>query len=133
MHFRFGNASIIAYITPQKDLEVVLLGAEPSLDFFRLYYFAVRTFMDDLGQFALSSGCVFPKMGADMNNGAELPMMCRLLSRGAADLPRSDVSSFDLFGTANVNKDPFDVIKTLQTSLEKLKKETLTYKAKHLH
>lgn len=90
--------------------------------------------MDDLGQYALSSGCVFPRIGAKpTENGAELPMICRLLSRGAADLPRSDVSSFDLFGTANVNKDPFDVIQKLKVSLKKLEQEPLTYKPEHLH
>ena len=111
-----------------------MLGPEPSLDFFRLFYFAVRSFMDDMGQFALSAGCVFPKLGVDVkDDGSEMPMMCRLLSRGAADLPRSDVSSFDLFGTANVNKDPFDVIKKLRASFEKLNKESLTYKSKYFH
>lgn len=129
----FGKASILAYITPQKDLEVVLLSPKPSLDFFRLYFFAVRIFMDELGQFALSSGCVFPKLGADLDTGEELPMICRLLSRGAADLPRSDVSSFDLFGTANVNKDPFNLIKKIESSLAKIKvKYELTVKPKWL-
>jgi len=86
-----------------------------------------------LGLFALSSGCVFPKLGSNPENGAELPMLCRLLSRGAADLPRSDVSSFDLFGTSNVNKDPFELITKIKKSLKKLVKEELKYKPKHLH
>ena len=85
-----------------------------------------------MGQFAISAGCVFPKLNANTNNGAELPMICRLLSRGAADLPRSDVSSFDLFGTANVNKDPFDVIKKVKIALERLKTSKFTYQPKYM-
>ena len=76
---------------------------------------------------------MFPKLGSEPGNGVELPMLCRLLSRGAADLPRSDVSSFDLFGTGNVNKDPFELIAKIKKSFEKLTKEKLTYKPKHLH
>jgi len=128
----FNSASIISYITPQKDLEIVILAKKPSQDFFRLFYFAVRTFMEDMGQFAISAGCVFPKLDVSTDNGAELPAICRLLSRGAADLPRSDVSSFDLFGTANVNKDPFVVIKKVKTALERLKTSKFTYQPKYM-
>lgn len=112
----------MAYITPQKDFEVIVISHKPCLDFFRLVFFTIRTFMDDLEQYALSMGFVFPKRGTKYtDNGNELPMMVRIVSRGSADMARSDISSFDLFGTPNVNKDPFKVIESLRKSLKKWK------------
>lgn len=133
LFYRFGSASVMAYLTPQKDFEVIVISQKPCLDFFRLVFFTVRTFMDDLEQYALSMGFVFPKRGVLFSNGNELPMMVRIVSRGSADMARSDISSFDLFGTPNVNKDPFKVIASLQKSLdEKWKNVKLDYQPKNL-
>lgn len=77
-----------------------------------------------MDQYALSFGYVFPKLDADSRNGDELPMIARIVSRGSPDLARSDISSFDLFGTPNVNKDPFVVIKSIQNSLTNKWKHT---------
>ena len=124
---RFGKASLMVYITPQKDLEVMVISETPNLDFFRLSFFTIRTFIDDLQQYAISMGFVFPKLNADLNSGGELPMMMRLLSRGPADNSRSDISSFDLFGTANVNKDPFKLAQKLKMGIFKRQSERLSY------
>lgn len=123
----FGQASVLAYITPQKDFEVIVISQKPCLDFFRLVYFTIRTFIDNMEQYSLSMGFVFPKMHTDYTKGDELPMMVRIVSRGAADSARSDISSFDLFGTANVNKDPFKVIRKIRELVEVKQKEEFSY------
>ena len=117
----------MAYLTPQKDFEVIVISEKPCLEFFRLVFFTIRTFFDDLEQYALSMGFVFPKLNTNFDYGDELPMMVRILSRGAADSTRSDVSSFDLFGTANVNKDPFKVMRQIKKAVEKSKTQEFSF------
>jgi len=120
---QFGEASAFAYITPQKDYELVVISRKPCLDYFRLVYLTMRILQFNMHQYAISFGMVFPRINSNPDaDGYELPMMCRMVSRGPADNPRSDISSFDLFGLPNVNKDPFKLMAVIK---EELKKRTL--------
>ena len=53
----------MAYLNPQKDAEIMILSATPCLDFFRLVYFTLRTFIDDMQLYALSMSVTFPRLG----------------------------------------------------------------------
>ena len=46
-------------------------------------------------------------------------MIFRVVSRGSADSSRSDIGSFGFYGTVNVNRDPFKLIKQMRTSISK--------------
>ena len=118
----------MAYLTPHKDFEVVVISRRPCLDFFRLVYFTLQTFLVDLKEYSLSMGYVFPKLDKQLDDGEKLPMMLRIISRGPVDNPRSDVTSFDLFGTPNVNKDPFKVVNSIRKSVEERSKEPLDFR-----
>jgi len=129
LSFSYKEASLMVYLTPQKDYEVIIISKKPCLHFFQLAYHTIRSFMDDLQQYSLSMSYVFPKITSSVNDQSkqELPMMLRIITRGPADNTRSDVSSFDLFGTPNVNKDPFKVMEDLQKSLSRRTKEEFKY------
>ncbi|XP_012556033.1 uncharacterized protein LOC105844215 [Hydra vulgaris] len=113
--FKFGNATLLIYLTPQKEYEVLVISRKPCQDFFRLSYYTYQVYINVLNEYAISSGYVFPKLNS--NSKLELPMMLRMVSRGPADNMRSDISSFDLFGTANVNSDPFKLMKKVHSYL----------------
>lgn len=118
----YGGASALAYVTPQKDYCTFVISRKPDLDFFKMVYFVYRAFIDDMKLFAYSSGFVFPKLGANSAE-AELPALFSVVYRGSLAGSRSDISSFDLFGTANVNVSPYKVIKAVQSSISKRKDE----------
>lgn len=124
---RFGDASLMAYLNPQKDAEIMIIAPKPCLDFFRLVYFTLRGFIDDMGLYALSMGFVFPKINSSPNSSNELPMIFRIVSRGSADSARSDIGSFGFFGTVNVNRDPFKLIKQIKKSVFAKQKENFTF------
>ena len=118
----------MAYLNPQKNAEIMVISEKPCLDFFRLVFFTVRGYIDDMELYALSMGFVFPKINTDTRYGDELPMLFRIVSRGSADSSRSDIGSFGFFGTVNVNIDPFKLIQTIRRSVEKRKSEKFVYR-----
>ena len=125
--YRFGNASAMAYITPKRDYEILVISPKSCIDFFRLVFFTIRAFIDDLNEPSITMGWVFPKLHARAQYGDELPMIFRIVSRGNPMTLQSDISSFDLYGTANINKDPYEMIRILRTSVERREKEKFEY------
>ena len=123
----FGNATVFASLTPKRDYEVVVIAKEPCLDFFRLVFFALRTFIEDIGEPSVCMGYNFPKSGAPAG-GRELPMLFRLVSRGDPASLQSDIGSYDLYGTPNINRDPYKVIRAIRESVKKRGKKKFDFK-----
>jgi len=120
----YGSASALAYVTPQKDYCIFVIGREPELDFFKMVYFVYRAFIDDMKLYAYSSGFVFPKLSKDSDSDEpEIPALFSIVYRGSLAGSRSDISSFDLFGTANVNVSPYKVIQAIRSSIGKRSEE----------
>ncbi|KXJ15889.1 uncharacterized protein LOC110236748 [Exaiptasia diaphana] len=113
-----GEATAFAYLTPSGSHEVMLISKKPSEDLFSLLFYTMRAYIDDMNLFATSMGMVFPKMVVNPSN-SDLPMMIQLVYRGSQASPRSDISSFDIFGTHNVNVDPYIVIKSIRKTMMK--------------
>ncbi|XP_071960108.1 uncharacterized protein [Antedon mediterranea] len=125
----FGNASAMAYLTPKNDNEVVIMSRTANSDFFRLLYFVLKAFTEDMKQYAWSLAMFLPKLEPWVAPGIDdIPALVRIVSRGPVNNPRSDISSMELFGASNVNIDPFNVIQYIEDSVRKrsvikLKKE----------
>lgn len=123
----FGNASLIAYLTPHCENEVIIIGDAPTLDFFRLVYFALRAFIDILHEPSVSMGGVFPKMYADTRYGDEMPMLFQICTRGDPVSLQSDFVAANLFGTPSVNKDPYRIIAAVRTMVKQKSKENFEF------
>ncbi|KAL9959805.1 hypothetical protein ACROYT_G033161 [Oculina patagonica] len=113
-----GNASVIAYLTPSASYEIMLFSKEPCKDLFQLLFYCVSALRDDMELYAISAGMVFPKL-IPSADGSDLPAIIRLLYRGPAEAMRADIDSLMLFGTVNVNVDPYMVINNIKKSKDK--------------
>ncbi|XP_038068819.1 uncharacterized protein LOC119738146 [Patiria miniata] len=115
-----GNASALAYLTPKKDNDVMILSKTPCQDFFRLVYYTLRAFMD-LKLYAWSMAMFLPKLEPySTPDYDDIPAIARIVTRGPPSSSRSDVGAMELFSINNVNVDPFAVVQTLKDSVEKL-------------
>ncbi|EDO48141.1 predicted protein [Nematostella vectensis] len=110
-----GKATVMAYLTPQASHELVFISSSVCEDIFRLLFFAMRAYIDDMGLYAYSAGMVFPKLVAPQSG--DLPMIMRLVFRGAVTSTRADISSIELFGTPNVNVDPYKLINSIRKTM----------------
>ncbi|XP_065197230.1 uncharacterized protein LOC135828736 [Sycon ciliatum] len=115
-----GPASAIAYLTPKKDFEIVVMAALPGDEFFRLVYHTLRTFIDDLKLVSYSMGMYLPPVDHwNSADGADIPAVARIISRGDVSSGRSDISAMELFGASQVNQDPYVVINKLRRRLQR--------------
>ncbi|KAJ7354869.1 hypothetical protein OS493_029424 [Desmophyllum pertusum] len=115
---QFGNATVMAYLTPSASYELFLFSKETCKDLFQLLFYCVTALRDDMELYAISSGMVFPKL-IPSDDGSDLPAIIRLVYRGPAEARRADIDSLMLFGTVNVNVDPYTVINYIKKSIEK--------------
>lgn len=115
---RYGNATVLAYLTPTASHEIMLISKRPCKDLFHLLYDCLTAFRDDMELYALSAGMVFPKFNPSPD-GSDLPTIIRLVYRGAAEGTRADIDSLQLFGTTNVNVDPYVIISHIKKSVER--------------
>ncbi|XP_070558430.1 uncharacterized protein [Ptychodera flava] len=93
-----GSATAMAYITPKKDNEVIILSKTPSKDFFQLLYYTIRAYMDDLQLYAWSLAMFLPKLEPyGKPTSDDIPAIVRIISRGPANNPRNDISAMELF------------------------------------
>ncbi|XP_019627622.1 PREDICTED: uncharacterized protein LOC109472346 [Branchiostoma belcheri] len=118
-----GNASAMAYLTPKKDHEVFIMSRTSGEDFFRLIYYTIRTFIDDLKLPAFSMAMFLPRLEPfSAPTSEDIPAVARIITRGPPDNPRNDISSMELFGASNVNVDPFAVIGHIKNTIHRNKK-----------
>lgn len=113
-----GNASVLAYVTPAASYEIYLFSKTPCKDLFQLLYYSIAALRDDMELYAMSAGMVFPKLGP-LADESDLPTIIRLVYRGPAEARRADIDSLMLFGTVNVNVDPYVVIRSIKQSISK--------------
>eukprot|EP00051_Salpingoeca_urceolata_P013798 m.174549 g.174549 ORF g.174549 m.174549 type:complete len:438 (+) comp17900_c1_seq9:257-1570(+) len=111
VHYALGLAylhkdvTVMAYLTPKKDNEIIVVAPTLSDDFARVLHHVLRIFIDDLQLQAFSMAWYLPRM--DGKDG--LPAVARVIHRGIASQPQSDISAMELFATSNVNTDPWAI------------------------
>ncbi|KAK3600632.1 hypothetical protein CHS0354_031545 [Potamilus streckersoni] len=120
---QYGKAIAFANLVPKKENEIVVISQEPNEDFYKLLYFVLRAFIDDMEKLCFSSGVAYPNLGSEKIED-RIPVFARLVTRGAVAEIRSDVSSLELFAATNANTDPFEVIRVIRKSVEKRSKMT---------
>ncbi|KAG8225688.1 hypothetical protein J437_LFUL001720 [Ladona fulva] len=113
----FGNSVAMTPLTSRKDNEVILLSNSPSVDFFRLLYFVIRTYYEQFRIYCFSSGMALPVIDGSVANN--LPAFIRIATRG------------DCSGAYNVNVDLYWVISNLTKIVYKLSADT-TFQSKTL-
>lgn len=121
---QFGSATVVAYLTPTASHEIMLISEKPSKDLYLLLFDCFTTFRDDMELYAISAGMVFPKL-IPSADGSDLPAIIRIVYRGAAESMRADIDSLQLFGTVNVNVDPYMIIRHIRRSVERRRARVL--------
>eukprot|EP01135_Chromosphaera_perkinsii_P006518 Nk52_evm8s533 gene=Nk52_evmTU8s533 len=122
LSYQHGDAVVLAYITPKKEMELMCLCATASsLHFKTLLHHVLRSLLDDLGLYSFSLAMFFPEMIDEGEEGGDvvLPAVARVVDRGVPSSPRSDISAMELFGASNVNADPFELMRKLKPVLDK--------------
>jgi hypothetical protein len=77
--YELGEATALAYLTPKKENEVLLLAPTAGDDLFALLHHVLRAFIDDMSIFSFSLAFFFPAMDPLLPS---LPALVRIVDRG---------------------------------------------------
>ena len=113
------GARVMAYMTPVKDNEIVMISDDLGRDFAKLLDRIMRAFFGKSDRGFNLSIIPFPLYG-DGNTRGEwegLPYITRLVERGLLEERNSDIGSMELHATTVISTDPFKTIRMVKSAL----------------
>ncbi len=111
------GSKVIAYLTPTKDKEIMIIGKNVD-DVKKPAYETLRCFVDRLGVLAFNFVIQTPPLSS--HTGWEgFPYVVRVIDRGAPLKLGTDIASMELYGCNVIGADPFKVIDEVRNSVER--------------
>ena len=105
---------VLAYLTPTKDKEVMLIGDNLN-EIKKAAYETLRCFIDRLGVFAFNLVIQMPPLGSHPA-WEGFPYVARVIDRGSPLALGTDIASMELYGSKVIGSDPFRVIDKLRSA-----------------
>lgn len=113
---------ILAYLTPIKEKEVILLCDEFNYSFKERVYEVLACFRDAMHVTAFNLGIATPPLNSIPPEWKKFPVIARLVDRGYPWDGSSDFGTMELFAASVVSFDPFCLSQELNSSLMKGRK-----------
>jgi hypothetical protein len=100
----YEDAKILAYLTPIREKELMIIGDSMSNNFKEAMFKTLRCYIDRFGVTSFNLAMSIPV-------DDEFPYIVRMVDRGSIFKPTADVGAMELFGTSVIATDPYAVIK----------------------
>ncbi len=114
LRFREGEVQGLAYLTPIKEKEVLLLAPALTEALVDALYEVLRRFVDRLGVRAFNVALIGPPLfpGAP-EDWSGFPTLFRLVDRGDPASPTTDFGAMELYAQSVIASDPFAVARQM--------------------
>lgn len=110
---RVSGTAVLAYMTPTKEKETIILAQKLDDDAKRVIFETLRCHIDTLGVMSFNFSMAMPPL----DRQGEFPYMIRIVDRGSIFKPFSDIGSMELYGSIVVSSDPYRVMDALKDTL----------------
>ena len=112
-----GKTRVMAYLTPIKEKEIMLLS--PSLDksFKETVYEVLACFRDRMHVTAFNVGIATPPLDSVPESWRDFPVVARIVDRGYPWDGSSDFGTMELYAASIISSDPFQVARELRKAL----------------
>jgi len=107
---KFHSTKIISYLTPLKEKEIMVISPRINRLFFRTLSLLLQIFFE-LGVKSFNLITIFPTL---KDISWHLPVLTRILDRGALENQISDIGGMELYSASIVSSDPFFLIKEIK-------------------
>lgn len=115
-----GDTRIMAYLTPIKEKEVLLISGELDEDLKGSIYKVLRCFTKRLGVHSFNLALYLSPIDSVEEDWSGFPALVRIVDRGDVNNKTSDVGAMELYASSVVASDPFRVIKALRACFQHL-------------
>ena len=113
-----GGVRILAYLTPFKDSEVILMAEELNLPLKERVYEVLSCFRDRVNIASFNLGLVTPPLAETEESWEGFPAMVRIVDRGSLNSRASDIGGMEIYASSVVSSDPFKLARELRGFLE---------------
>jgi hypothetical protein len=117
--FDRNGVRALAYLTPVKSKEIVLMSDTLNVSFKTSVYDILSLYRDVLGVTSFNLAITLPPMDKTRESWQGFPVMAWLVDRGSLDYRSSDIGSLELFAANSVASDPFKLAQKLDLLMAK--------------
>ncbi len=107
----------IAYLTPIKEKETLLLAPELSDPLKEAVYRVIRAFIDRMGVKSFNAAFYMPPLAPVPEDWTGFPCLVRIVDRGDPSNRTADFGAMELYAASVISDDPFRVAKVLKEHL----------------
>ncbi len=111
------GTKVLAYLTPLKDKEVLLMADEFSPSLKERIYEVLACFRDRLGVSSFNLALALPPLAEVEESWEGFPALARVVDRGDPKSRASDIGAMELYAASVVSSDPFEVAEALKEEL----------------
>ncbi|MBI4301115.1 MAG: hypothetical protein HY664_00730 [Chloroflexi bacterium] len=112
--FEKEKTKVIAYLTPLKEKEVMVISDQLDPAFKKNLYEVLAAFRDELAVTSFNLALYMPPLGDSEENWEGFPIIARIVDRGSLNNRNSDIGAMELYAASVVSSDPFNLIKVLK-------------------
>jgi hypothetical protein len=123
VHFDLGLAMekngirILAYLTPIKEKEIMLLSPGLNNSFKERLYEVLACFRDCMHVVSFNVGIAIPPLDSHTKGWEHFPVVARIVDRGYPWEVSSDFGTMELYAASIISSDPFQVARELKEAL----------------
>jgi len=113
---------IIAYLTPIKEKEVMIISKALDQSFKKGLYEVLKCFVYEMGVESYNVAIYTPPIGmteAEEGDWGGFPVMARVVDRGDARNKTCDIGAMELYANSVISADPFWVASVLKSTLNR--------------
>ena len=112
--FDVDGTRVLAYLTPIKDKEVLLLSEALDESLKRAIYKVLDCYVRGLEVSSFNLAFYLPPFGATEEDWSGFPVLTRIVDRGDPLNRTVDVAAMELYASSVVSGDPFQVVEALR-------------------
>ncbi|MFQ5827298.1 MAG: hypothetical protein ACE5IA_08080, partial [Dehalococcoidia bacterium] len=112
-----GGVRVMAYLTPTKEKEVMVVGKELDRSLKETLYEVLACYRDRLFVTNFNLALVTPPLDDAEEDWGGFPVVARMVDRGDPTNTSCDIGTMELYAASVVSSDPFQVARVLKESL----------------
>jgi hypothetical protein len=112
-----GHTRILAYLTPIKEKEVLLISEELDQDLKDSVYKVLRGFVERLGVQSFNLALYHKPIADVEEDWSGFPVVVRIVDRGDPNNKTADIGAMELYAASVIASDPFRMAEALREEL----------------
>jgi hypothetical protein len=119
--FEKDMVKVMAYLSPIKEKEVVLISRELDTSFKERFYEVLACLRDRMGVTSFNAAFLLPPIAQVEESWEGFPAIARIVDRGGIESRASDIGTMELYAANVISSDPFEVAMALRAGMQNLK------------